>query len=206
MLSGVPFDQIVRHADQHDANVISAGAGEKSDNKYFSLLISRRLTVKSSVFLILFALLIGCSNAANDLLENKEFDTDTKIEKGSGDIPDAVLKNFKAKYPNANSVKWEKDEDIFVIEFILDGQEYEAEFDKTGKWLETEEEIKIGDLPEAIQKVLNTKYSGYEIGEAEYVETADYGIIYEVVIEKGDKEIEIYFYPDGMILKEETED
>jgi hypothetical protein len=53
---------------------------------------------------------------------------------------------------------------------------------------------------------LNTKYSGYEIEEAEYVETADYGILYEVVIEKDDKEIEIYFYPNGMILKEETED
>jgi hypothetical protein len=162
--------------------------------------------VKSSVFFILFTLLISCSSTANDLSENKEVNTDTKIEKESGDIPDAVLKNFKAKYPNANSVKWEKDEDIFVVEFILDGQEYEAEFDKTGKWLETEKEIKIGDLPEAIQKVLNTKFSAYEVGEAEYVETADYGIIYDVVIEKRDKEIEIYFYPDGRILKEETED
>jgi len=38
------------------------------------------------------------------------------------------------------------------------------------------------------------------------VETAEYGIIYDVVIEKSDKEIEIYFYPDGMILKEEAED
>ena len=162
--------------------------------------------MKSSVFFILFALLISCSSTPDGLLENKEVDTDAKIEKESGDIPDVVLKNFKAKYPNANSVKWEKDEYIFVVEFILDGQEYEAEFDKTGKWLETEKEIKIGDLPEAIQKVLNAKYSGYEIGEAEYVETADYGIIYDVVIEKSDKEIEIYFYPDGMILKEETED
>ena len=162
--------------------------------------------MKSSFFLILFALFICCSNIANDLLRNKEVDTYANIEKESGDIPDVVLRNFQAKYANANSVKWEKEEDIFKVEFILDGQEYEAEFDNSGKWLETEKEINISDLPEAIQKVLNTKYSGYGIEETEYAETADYGIVYEVVIEKGDKEIELYLYPDGMILKEERED
>ena len=162
--------------------------------------------MKSPIYLILFALLISCSYTANDLLENKEVDADANIEKQSGDIPDVVLQNFQAKYPHANAVKWEKEGGIFNVEFILDGQEYEAEFDKTGKWLETEKEINISDLPQAIQKVLNTRYSGYEIEEAEYVDTAEYGIIYEVVIAKGDKEIEIYFDPDAMILKEETED
>jgi hypothetical protein len=166
----------------------------------------RRPMVKSSVVLILFALLISCSNTAKALIEKNEVDADAKIEKESGEIPDVVLKNFMAKYPNANADKWEKEGDIFNVEFILDGQEYEAEFDNTGRWLETEMEIKIGDLPETIQTVLETKYSGYEIGEAEYVETADYGITYDVVVEKGDKEIEIYFFSDGMILKEETQD
>ena len=164
-----------------------------------------RLTMKSSVYLFLFALLISCYSKGDDVIENKEVDIDAKTGKAFEDLPDVVLKNFKAKYPGANFVKWEKDEDIFDVVFILDGQEYEAEFDKTGKWIETEEEIKIGDLPEAIQKVLHTNYSGYKIVEAEYVETADYGVIYDVVIEKGDEIIEIYFYPDGMILKEETE-
>jgi nucleotide-binding universal stress UspA family protein len=32
ILSGVLFDQIVRHAERHDANVIFMRAGEKSDN------------------------------------------------------------------------------------------------------------------------------------------------------------------------------
>ena len=99
------------------------------------------------------------------------------------------LKNFQAKYPHASSVKWEKDGDKFDVEFILDGQEYEAEFDKTGQWIETEKEIKNSDIPEAIQKVLNTKYSGYEIKEAEYADTANYGIIYEAVVQKGEKKL-----------------
>ena len=161
--------------------------------------------MKSSVFLILFVFFISCSNTAHDVLESKEVDIDDNIEKQSQDIPDVVLRNFQAKYPHANAVKWKKDEDIFIVEFILDGQEYEAEYDNTGKWLETEKEIRIIDLPEAIKKIINTKYSGYDVKETEYAETADYGIQYEVVIEKSDKKIEIYFHPDGMILKQETE-
>jgi len=43
MLSGVPFDQIVRHADQHDANVIIMGAGEKSDDNPFRLGITAEI-------------------------------------------------------------------------------------------------------------------------------------------------------------------
>ena len=83
----------------------------------------RRLIVKSSVFLILFALITSCSNTASDLSGNKEVYTHANIEKESGKIPDVVLKNFQAKYPHASSVKWEKDGDIFDVEFILDGQE-----------------------------------------------------------------------------------
>ena len=79
--------------------------------------------MKSSVFFVLFALIVSCANMANDLSGNKEVHTDANIEKASGDTPDIVLKNFQAKYPHANTVKWEKDEDIFNVEFILAGQE-----------------------------------------------------------------------------------
>ena len=48
MLSGVPFDQIVRHADQHDANVIIMGAGEKSDDDPFRLGITAEKVLRKS--------------------------------------------------------------------------------------------------------------------------------------------------------------
>jgi hypothetical protein len=86
--------------------------------------------VKSSVFLILFALFISCSNTAIDLSGKKEAHTDDNIKKESKDIPDIVLMNFQAKYPHASTVKWEKEEDIFNVEFILVGQEYEDDEEK----------------------------------------------------------------------------
>ena len=48
MLSDVPFDQIVRHADQHDANVIIMGAGEKSDDDPFRLGITAEKVLRKS--------------------------------------------------------------------------------------------------------------------------------------------------------------
>ena len=48
MLSGVPFDQIVRHADQRDANVIIIGAGEKSDDDPFRLGITAEKVLRKS--------------------------------------------------------------------------------------------------------------------------------------------------------------
>ena len=48
MLAGVPFDQILRHADQHDANVIFIGAGEKSDDDPFRLGITAEKVLRKS--------------------------------------------------------------------------------------------------------------------------------------------------------------
>ena len=48
ILSDVPFDQIVRHADQHDANVIIMGAGEKSDDDPFRLGITAEKVLRKS--------------------------------------------------------------------------------------------------------------------------------------------------------------
>ena len=48
MLSGVPFDQIVQHADQHDVNVIIMGAGEKSDDDPFRLGITAEKVLRKS--------------------------------------------------------------------------------------------------------------------------------------------------------------
>jgi len=48
MLSGVPFDQIVRHADLRDANVIIMGAGEKSDDDPFRLGITAEKVLRKA--------------------------------------------------------------------------------------------------------------------------------------------------------------
>ncbi len=48
ILSGVPFDHIVRKADQHDVNVIIMGAGEKNDDNPFRLGITAEKVLRKS--------------------------------------------------------------------------------------------------------------------------------------------------------------
>ena len=48
ILSGVPFDQITRHADRQDVNVIILGAGEKSDDDPFRLGITAERVVRKA--------------------------------------------------------------------------------------------------------------------------------------------------------------
>ena len=46
--SDIPFDQILRHADRHDANVIIMGAGEKSDDDPFRLGITAEKVLRKA--------------------------------------------------------------------------------------------------------------------------------------------------------------
>ncbi|MFC2131183.1 PepSY-like domain-containing protein [Bacteroidota bacterium] len=122
------------------------------------------------------------------------------------EIPGVVSKAFEAKYPDIKIVEWEIEGDIYEAEYTIDGIKNEAEFDKDGNLVATEYEIKIEELPEVILEKLKTEYAGYEIEEAEFVNSTELGELYEVELEKGDKEIDVYFDKTGNIIKTETEE
>ncbi len=55
--------------------------------------------------------------------------------------PEQVKKAFTEKFPSAESVEWELEDDtIWEAEFFLNGKEITAIFSAGGKWLKTEEE------------------------------------------------------------------
>lgn len=59
-----------------------------------------------------------------------------------------------------------------------------ANFDATGKWLETEIEIKETDLPKAISASVAKHFAGFKISEVAKTETPDKGLIYEMDLKK----------------------
>ena len=81
-----------------------------------------------------------------------------------------------------------------------------SNFDSTGKWLVTETEIKISDLPASVQSAINNEFSGYSIEEAEAVETAEAGMFFEVALEKGESSLEVQISADGQVLKKEEKE
>lgn len=122
------------------------------------------------------------------------------------EVPANIQDGFSKKFPTAKKVKWEKENDSeFEASFKMDGKTMSANFDNNGNWLETEWEIKLIELPEAVKTAVAQQYPGFEIDEAEYLESPDF-TGYEMEIEKseGKQEVEkeIQVSKDGQTIKE----
>lgn len=121
------------------------------------------------------------------------------------DIPQAVTKAFQTKFPTAQSVKWEEeDKGVYEAGFKQNGRKMSASFDATGNWQATETAIKKSALPDAVRSAVAKLFPGFEIDEAEKVESPD-GLAFEVELENesGDKEVEVeaLFSAEGKLLK-----
>jgi uncharacterized membrane protein YkoI len=121
------------------------------------------------------------------------------------DLPEKVKSAFAEKFPNASKVKWEKENDKeWEAEFKMNGKEYTANFDLEGNWMETEYEISIDDLPEAVKSCLAKEFADYKIKEAEVAETSD-GKVYEFELKKGSDVAEAVISINGKVLSKEPE-
>jgi hypothetical protein len=116
-------------------------------------------------------------------------------------VPAPVKQAFAKKFPAATDVKYEMEKKDYEINFKDKGVEMSANFDATGKWLETETEIKQSDLPKEVSASVTKNFAGFKISEVAKVEKGDSGLIYEMDL-KSDKEgYEVQFSPKGDILK-----
>ena len=121
-------------------------------------------------------------------------------------VPADVNSAFKAKFKNATNTSWEMENtNEFEADFKLNGEKVSACFDNTGKWLETETEIKVSELPALVKATLNTDFEGYKIIEASKVESAKNGKCFEAEVEKGEESIDVLITAEGKILSKTIE-
>lgn len=119
-----------------------------------------------------------------------------------GGVPSSVESKFNEKFPNAKSVKWDKENDTeWEAEFKMNGKSCSANFSLDGTWLETETTMKSKDLPNAVQESLKSNFADYKIEKAEIAETPE-GKSYEVEIEKGEMTLEVVFDENGTVVKQ----
>ena len=116
-------------------------------------------------------------------------------------VPAPVKQAFAKKFPAATDVKYEMEKKDYEINFKYKGVEMSANFDASGKWLETETEIKESDLPKEVSASVAKNFAGFKISEVAKVETRDKGIIYEMDLKKDKEGYEVQFSPKGDILK-----
>ncbi len=121
-------------------------------------------------------------------------------------VPAVVTNAFNVKFSSAKDVKWEMEKSgNFEAEFKLNRVEYSANFDQNGKWLKTETEIEVSQLPKGVTDAIAKEFAGYKIDEAEMAVTFDNKITYEIEAKKDKEQYEVKFSPEGNILKKEVE-
>jgi uncharacterized membrane protein YkoI len=122
----------------------------------------------------------------------------------SSEVPAAVTAAFAKNFPKAKEVKWSKEgTSEFEAEFEIAELEQAANFDKTGKLLETETEIKKSELPQAIQAAIAKEFAGFTLDEPEKVEIPGKALLYEMELKKDKVKYEVQFSADGKVVKKE---
>ncbi|RTY88554.1 PepSY-like domain-containing protein [Flavobacterium sp. GT3R68] len=124
-------------------------------------------------------------------------------------IPATVQAAFKAKFPAATKVKWEKENKMeFEADFKFNGRKVSAGFDPNGKWLQTETEILVSALPEAVQASIKNHFANFKITDASSIQSGKKGNCFESEVKKGNESFDVLFTADGKILRQtkDTED
>lgn len=97
--------------------------------------------------------------------------------------PAAVVTTFNQKFQNVKELEWGQEKNgEWEAEFDQNGAEMSANFSADGKWLETETEIKVADLPAPVQAALK----GEKVKEAAKILRADGSTVYEAEVKHDD--------------------
>lgn len=117
-----------------------------------------------------------------------------------------VLATFKNQYPDTNFVEWEKEGSYFVAEFQIDGIEAEAWYDKGGRWISTEKEISVANLPEEVKTAFkHTGYATWKIEDCDQI-IRPMDTLYLIEVENiKDKEVDLLFDKYGKLLEEKRD-
>jgi len=143
--------------------------------------------MKKIIFMLLTAAIMSNSACAQKISADK--------------VPAAVASAFKTKFPTATKATWEMENKTeFEANFKLNGEEVSANFDNTGKWLETETEVEVSALPSAIQSTLKKDFAGFKINEASKIESIKNANCFEAEIEKGEETFDVLLSTDGNVL------
>ncbi len=111
--------------------------------------------------------------------------------------PAPVVTSFAKDFPNAIT-KWEKEGANYEANFKVNGKSMSALYDAKGVRQETEESIKISELPQVIKEYITKHYKGAMIKEAAIITKANGEVNYEAEVNGMD----LLFTKEGKFIRE----
>ena len=121
-------------------------------------------------------------------------------------IPVPVIQALQSKFPGVKSVEWKvgKDKNL-EAEFTLKGVAITAKFDPAGKWLETESQISVAQVPKAVVDALTKRFAGYKIVETQSLQLYNEArLTYEIHLDNNKQVLKVLLTADGKILSQST--
>ncbi|HPG11750.1 MAG TPA: PepSY-like domain-containing protein [Chitinophagaceae bacterium] len=116
-------------------------------------------------------------------------------------VPEPVKQAFHSKFPGAQNISWSKESKTeFEAEFINEGKNVSANFDKNGDWVIIETVINETETPDAVKKSVLSKYPGTVFISIEKTERPGKAVSYEVVIKENGKKQELELSEDGTFI------
>lgn len=118
-------------------------------------------------------------------------------------ISPEVQTAFSQKYPSADRISWETKGLYLIADFMNNSRSATAWFDNSGQWYMTETDLSMEQLPEAIRtSFYSGKYAKWQIDDIDMLERSDSITLYIIETEQGDTERDLYYSPDGLLLKD----
>lgn len=143
---------------------------------------------------------VGCEKADNG-------------HNAADEISPQVLEAFAARYPGAGNVSWRIKGNYAVADFYWSGTRSangqtnaSAWFDNTaGEWSMTKTEIRFDALPQAVRDAFAaSEYASWHVDpevDVLYRNEAVEPEIYVIEVEQADREMDLYYSPDGVLVK-----
>jgi Putative beta-lactamase-inhibitor-like, PepSY-like len=113
-------------------------------------------------------------------------------------IPAVVKTAFEKQYPQAKSVKWEKENGAYEAGFKVGKVDNSVLLDSKGSILETEVEIETTQLPAGILAYVTKNYAAKSVKGAAKIDSKKEGILYEVEVAGKD----VLFNDKGEFVRE----
>ena len=125
---------------------------------------------------------------------------------GTGDLipsqPSSAIEEYiQTNYPNARIIEIDREDRGYTeVDIINEGVLLELLFDEGGAWVQTSQDVRVRELPQAVTSAIQAAYPGYQIDDADWVETPE-GEWYLVELEmRGEADLYVRVTIDGTIL------
>jgi hypothetical protein len=136
------------------------------------------------------------------------------------EVKPVIQTKFIEKYPEAKEVEWTMydqsmqpididwdlsgwaplDTSIYTATYVMDNSDYWSWYTPSGDWIATVSTINANGLPEAVNKTLESQFSGYTVTSVTK-ENDKNRTAYEIKMEKGEDKMKALIDESGNVMK-----